>query len=903
MADGGNLLQIREDVKKGVFLDGVSEHLSHSSGQTLDILNKGLASRHIGATSMNLESSRSHSVFSICVESRTKESGINKLRKSQFHFVDLAGSERQKKTDAKGDRLKEGCNINRSLTALGCVINALVEAASGKKVHVRYRDSKLTFLLRDSLGGNSKTAMIANISPAASAYHETLSTLQFAQRAKLIKNRAILNEDASGDCEALKIEIKRLKDELESAKSTISGLQLSKFSGNSYGQNASNAPTCSSDQVRDLQLALDENISALLEAQAALQCEVSRKEDLLVTVKKFMKIQQEQENQSKLVLQLQEERARREGKDFQPLVYHTFDYETALDNILLRDRLWRLDNATRMVYSAVDLSVDEDLLDENPAKPCPGFISTPNNETEGRSCLNNTENYYNQKIISEETQVKDIKEKSEVKYLSKEVMTVQGGLELESEIERLKLELMQNEEERDTLAKSLDYFKDEFTHQKMKLEDEVSDMKQKLKDQDQTFNQRLEDMKKELEFERALREKTAENYLKKISESEHQISTLNSTLSQSKACISEHNSKIQTLDSRLGHLLTVLENKRIALANLKEINSKLQISNDSLQADLVVKDQNICQLKNSLSKATENLNSLSLYANVVDNAIVDLKNSMESQTATSIMEDLISAVTFKQQAAVMRKALMDRDVLISAVRREVEEERSRFNDQMSSFKRDVSDIQKDYEQLSMLVDIKKQKELDFKSESFNTSEVEDLKETDEGVTEMDKGFKIIIDDQQMNENQEHTDPKRVFKENINATNKKASFPHHLESSLDQVPLSEVQNIPSLLEKKVLKRLELTTLDLKEQVDPTMNCMKSLVNDKSIKRSSSEEASEASLGKRQEMPNARFENENLAADLDAKLKWIIESNMAGKNHDTSAKVLPVHNFQSLPDRKK
>jgi len=125
------------------------------------------------------------------------------LRTSRFHFVDLAGSERTKQTNVSGDRLKEGCNINRSLSVLGNVINALVEVDNGRNRHIHYRDSKLTFLLKDSLGGNSKTRLIANISPASSALQETLSTLKFAKRAKLIKNKVSINEDHSGNIEAL----------------------------------------------------------------------------------------------------------------------------------------------------------------------------------------------------------------------------------------------------------------------------------------------------------------------------------------------------------------------------------------------------------------------------------------------------------------------------------------------------------------------------------------------------------------------------------------------------------------------------------------------------------------------------------------------------------------------------
>jgi len=155
------------------------------------------------------------------------------IRSSKFHFVDLAGSERQSKTEAKGDRLKEASNINKSLSVLGQVINSLNLISQGKQQHVRYRESKLTFLLKDSLGGNSKTCLIANVSPASSSFNETLSTLTFAQTAKQIKNKALKNEDASGDVESLKEMIRDLKEKLDKAKKEIEQMKASGSSGRS----------------------------------------------------------------------------------------------------------------------------------------------------------------------------------------------------------------------------------------------------------------------------------------------------------------------------------------------------------------------------------------------------------------------------------------------------------------------------------------------------------------------------------------------------------------------------------------------------------------------------------------------------------------------------------------------
>lgn len=311
---------MREDLKRGVFLDGVVEETASSARETLEILRKGARNRHIGATSMNLESSRSHSVFSLYIESKTAEGGVCKVRRSQFHFVDLAGSERQKKTEAKGERLKEGCNINRSLSVLGGVINALVETTQGKKVHVRYRDSKLTFLLRDSLGGNSKTAVIANISQASSAYYETLSTLQFAQRAKMIKNKARLNEDLSGDAEALRIEVRRLKEELESARCIIQSLESrapltedieDSCKGGVASQQVKELLLQENSRAFELESILKDLLESLSKTQAMLDYETSRKQSTIHSLGRILRMSHSNEMHLRLALALTQERFER----------------------------------------------------------------------------------------------------------------------------------------------------------------------------------------------------------------------------------------------------------------------------------------------------------------------------------------------------------------------------------------------------------------------------------------------------------------------------------------------------------------------------------------------------------------------------------------------------------------
>ncbi|PSS34578.1 Kinesin-like protein [Actinidia chinensis var. chinensis] len=232
-------LQLREDVKSGVYVENLTEECVSTMKDVTQLLTKGLSNRRTGSTSINAESSRSHSVFTCVVESRCKRAadGLSSFKTSRINLVDLAGSERQKLTGAAGERLKEAGNINRSLSQLGNLINILAEVSqTGKQRHIPYRDSRLTFLLQESLGGNAKLAMVCAVSPAQSCKSETLSTLRFAQRAKAIKNKAIVNEVMQDDVNFLREVIRQLKDELLRMKAN--GNQTDPNGGYSTGWNA-----------------------------------------------------------------------------------------------------------------------------------------------------------------------------------------------------------------------------------------------------------------------------------------------------------------------------------------------------------------------------------------------------------------------------------------------------------------------------------------------------------------------------------------------------------------------------------------------------------------------------------------------------------------------------------------
>ncbi|XP_055939213.1 kinesin-like protein KIF13B isoform X2 [Argiope bruennichi] len=214
-------LKVREHNILGPYVDGLSTLAVSSYEEINNLMTEGNKSRTVAATNMNSESSRSHAVFTITLTCTVSDerSGVTGEKVSKMSLVDLAGSERAVKTGAVGERLKEGSNINKSLTTLGLVISKLADQSCGKTKDkfVAYRDSVLTWLLKDNLGGNSRTVMVATISPAADNYDETLSTLRYADRAKRIVNHAVVNEDPNARIiRELREEVEMLKEQLKS---------------------------------------------------------------------------------------------------------------------------------------------------------------------------------------------------------------------------------------------------------------------------------------------------------------------------------------------------------------------------------------------------------------------------------------------------------------------------------------------------------------------------------------------------------------------------------------------------------------------------------------------------------------------------------------------------------------
>lgn len=274
-------LEIHNNPQKGFYVKGLEIFTVNSAKQLMELLNFGKSTRAVRATSKNDYSSRSHSIFSIIIESSSMGvDGKNHVKMGKLNLVDLAGSEKQKQTNTEGEGQKEGININLSLTNLGIVINKLVTNSP----HIPYRNSKLTKLLEDSLGGNTKTVMIANTGPCDCDYAETIQTLKYANRAKSIKNKPIINQDPK---DALLLEKQKELDLLRQQIELLSHGNIEEItrqlSLNPDARLDLNEPTTNTDTTKDnedLEILNKEN-KKIIQEKNKLESELKKKRDLI----------------------------------------------------------------------------------------------------------------------------------------------------------------------------------------------------------------------------------------------------------------------------------------------------------------------------------------------------------------------------------------------------------------------------------------------------------------------------------------------------------------------------------------------------------------------------------------------------------------------------------------------
>lgn len=836
-------MQIREDIKRGVYLEGLAEVGVQSRSDALDILAKGLANRHTGATSMNLESSRSHSVFTLKVSSQSTHMGVCKVRHSQFHFVDLAGSERQKKTETTGERLKEGCNINKSLSVLGSVINALVESAAGKKTHVRYRDSKLTFLLRDSLGGNSKTAMVANISPAPSAYHETLSTLQFAQRAKLIKTHALLNEDMAGAREALQQEIRRLKEELAVARIALNDNQRSAAGP------ANCKPETSSHEEDKLRQALETSMSALMETNAHLQCEVEKKVEILKSVENCFSVMQARELQYRTALKLQIEQESRSGIEQSARVIDTYDYKTISENLILKERLWRLEQVRPQFELAHSLCFSAGITskpyfgDFNSKQlsslasfdqPDPAFPVKEINYDKSSGIKNSN---FGKK--SDTFKAENHQQHSETVY--------KLPPDIEAEIEGMRLDLIQSDEEKESLLSSLDYLKEALEKQanshaeeRARLHHEIELLKASATAKQANFDliQQLEQAKSESKLLASKAEsasKLAADLRQQLELSQtaadHQAKQLYDLTSHNDLLLASLSKATEEISLQKAQLQNEIENRknlensnselqtRVSLMNveiertkksLKDTTIELQLSENQvknleidaanqlatikqkendlyLMQSFLQKQQAInAELENRLARSYHDRNISILQFDSLQNALNLMKDSLESNETQAVFTDLLATTSIKQQARLMKKALCDRENLLFSTRYEIEKVKTSFRCQFQELVSDLHSLELDYRSLRKTIQLNNPVTVKV-CESFEKDQVLDAeRNTFEGLGRQETQNSFFLSNIFRFTDGYDEDKNRLFKPNKMALNRSKCTAAIASQSKDQV---------------------------------------------------------------------------------------------------------------------
>ncbi|KAJ7517209.1 hypothetical protein O6H91_21G014700 [Diphasiastrum complanatum] len=339
MLPGKLPIQIRETTNGGITLAGVTEVDVRSLQEMASCLEQGSLSRATASTNMNSRSSRSHAIFTITVEQRRKwefslggmtpmEDGGDEFLCAKLHLVDLAGSERAKKTGADGMRFKEGVHINKGLLALGNVISALGDDRKRKEGgHVPYRDSKLTRLLQDSLGGNSKTVMIACVSPADSNAEETLNTLKYANRARNIQNKPTVNRDPIG------AEMQRMRQQLELLQAELLCVR---------------ATGCPSEDIQ----VLKQKVTWLEASNSALRAELQQSQDKFHTMSQ--QLLDAQVERDKLQLRLEK---LRNAKDFSELDEEVESQKTNLLQAYLV-RIQELESELQEIQASGDQLID-----------------------------------------------------------------------------------------------------------------------------------------------------------------------------------------------------------------------------------------------------------------------------------------------------------------------------------------------------------------------------------------------------------------------------------------------------------------------------------------------------------------------------------------------------------------
>ena len=555
-------------------------------------------------------------------------------RTSRFSFVDLAGSERQKQTSATGERLKEGCNINKSLSVLGNVINALVDVAEGKTRHIHYRDSKLTFILRDSLGGNSKTALIANVSPDYSSFGETLSTLKFAQRAKLIRNKASINEDSTGTVESLKQEIKKQRDEIARLQELFKLQKASIISDSTTSLTVNiSSPTSLArevfeedkkpEQASEVKALLKQSLEVLSESELHLKNELAKRDETIEQLRKIHEVFEKNDLQMRMIIKLQNSKLER--------------YRAALNDKFNSTNLTELMDFERMQLLKENAGLHE-LLDSTP--------------TVIRIMSENLRLFDNKADL---TNSEDLKENKEANQQIKQKLALLH--ELTSKLtDNLKLNASEGHsspklEGHGGWEDKLESVKREYNEKIEQLNVEVFESERLLHSVQfdlEKEKQTNEQLRKELSGIRQQKERAEEEYEKRINEmlaTFDQIKETRLSLSEAEKENTELNLKMLELTDKVRQEQARLEDFQRRLTEKEELLTEELKTREGLEKQ--VKELVEAKLKNSLT-FEQSINDLQIQISILNREKESQKAELEEvMLERDTQKDLIRDLEFK----------------------------------------------------------------------------------------------------------------------------------------------------------------------------------------------------------------------------------------------------------------
>ena len=583
-------LNIRENNKNELIIENLIKIEIKNINEGFNIIKTGIKNRHIGITNMNKNSSRSHAIFTLYINSKKNENGKIIIQNSIFNLVDLAGSERQKLTKCDGIRLKEAGKINKSLMNLSHVIQNLSLISNfkyknnnnnnNKNIHIHYRDSKLTFLLKDSLGGNSYACFIANISPSNDNIMETLSTLFFAQSAKKVKNKPLINLNSyfsNSDIKINKDEYFKEKEKYENLKNEIYYL-LSLISNNENNLNYLNSNNLNNNFIKDSlkqQNTISKVIDYVEEEATKISNEIELKDKEIINLTNINK---------KLYLTLEKIENEIKIKEKELNTLKEIFKATKIEFNLMKNSLKPI--ALRNAYQTEDLS-----------KIKSKKINLINSQIENLEKLN-----------------KEINEKKDLIILKKKVIE-----STKEEINLNKKELENKNNEISILEKNIN----EYNEQIYELNKKVNEQKEKIK----ILNNQIEEKKKEIEtINQTLTMK--KNYYEEIKRDIKNISK-------------DLNSKIYFINLEKMDKLEKISHLKKQLSFQKEEIERLEKIKINFESQInILNNETIKNLKNQIEETIKSNEEIEKENKNIINEFNDLNKKFELLSENNFSNDI-----------------------------------------------------------------------------------------------------------------------------------------------------------------------------------------------------------------------------------------------------------------------